>query len=113
MGEGAVEEDPYCLRFVSDQYKIQRMFERALEDKPRSSGFVPDRFVTFKMLEDLHNDEELDNHDLDEPNIWCNVYKQPKKLVKQIGDTNSLAPYLRLTLMCIRGQKERNRKIME
>ena len=48
MCEKAIENEPYSLKFVPDQYKAQEMFERAVEKKSWLLENVPDLFMTQK-----------------------------------------------------------------
>ena len=56
MCEKVVENEPYSLRFVPDQYKAQWMCERTIEEDSYNLKFVPDHFKTQKMCDDAVRD---------------------------------------------------------
>ena len=48
-----ISEDPFSLRYLSDQYKTQKMCDKAVEDCLGGLKFVPDWFVASKMIKKL------------------------------------------------------------
>ena len=45
-----ISDDPFSIRYVPDQYKIQQMCDKAVDDCLAALKFVPDWFVTNKMI---------------------------------------------------------------
>ena len=48
-----ISEDPFSIRYVCDQYKTPQMCDKALDDCLAALKFVPDWFVTSKIIEKL------------------------------------------------------------
>ena len=46
-------EDPFSIRYVPDQYKTQQMCHKAVDDCLAALKFVPNWFVTNKMIKKL------------------------------------------------------------
>ena len=63
MRDIVISEDPFSIRYVPDQYKTQQMSDDAVDDCLPALKFVPDWFVTSKMLEKLDNALHA-NHDI-------------------------------------------------
>ena len=63
MCDKVVSEDPFMLKYSLDRYKIQEMCDKAVNAFLPTLRFVPDRFVTYKMLEKL-DDALFTNDDI-------------------------------------------------
>ena len=48
-----IPEDPFSLRYLPDQYKTQKMCDKAVDDCLVALKFNPDLFVTSKMIKKL------------------------------------------------------------
>ena len=46
MCGGAVENEPYSLKFVPDHFKMQEICDKAVREDPYSLEFLPNWFVT-------------------------------------------------------------------
>ena len=79
MCERAIENEPYSLKFVPDQYKAQEMFERAVEKKSWLLENVPDWFMTQKQIKLGHDDAYCCN---DNKLIKCYEGNQKRKAQK-------------------------------
>ena len=49
-----VSKDPFMLKYCLDRYKAQEMCDKAVDDFVSRLKFVPDWFVTDKMIKKLH-----------------------------------------------------------
>ena len=49
----AISEDPFILAYCHDKYKTQRMWDEAVDDCLAALKFIPDWFVTSKMIKKL------------------------------------------------------------
>ena len=56
MCDKTISENPFSLRYVPDQYKTQQMCDKAVADCLTACKFVPDWFVTSKMIKKLFTD---------------------------------------------------------
>ena len=56
-----VSEDPFTLKYCPDKCKMQVMHDKAFDSCFVSSKFVPDWFVTNKMIEKLDSVIFYDN----------------------------------------------------
>ena len=56
MCDKTISGNPFSLRYVPDQYKTQQMCDKAVADCLTSFKFVPDWFVTSKMVKKLFTD---------------------------------------------------------
>ena len=50
MCGGAVENEPYSLKFVPDHFKMQEICDKAVREDPYSLEFLPNWFVTRKEV---------------------------------------------------------------
>ena len=50
MWDRIISDDPFWMRYVPDQYKHQQIFDKAVDDSLAVLKFVPDCFVTSKMI---------------------------------------------------------------
>ena len=61
MCDSIISEDPFSIRYVSDQYKTQQMCDEAVYGCLTALKFVPDWFLTSKIIKILfiafHADE--------------------------------------------------------
>ena len=48
-----VSEDSFSIRYVPDQYKTQKMFDKAVDDSLAALKLIPNWFVTSKMVKEL------------------------------------------------------------
>lgn len=76
MCEVVVLEFPHVLKFVSDQHKMQEMYEELLRGSCIYLRIILDLFVTAKVLKHHVNDKILDTDD--KFIIIFNGYKQCK-----------------------------------
>ena len=51
--ERIISDDPFSIRYASNQYKSQQTFDKALNDCLAAWKFIPDCFVTRKMIKIL------------------------------------------------------------
>ena len=49
-----VSEDPFLIVYCRDRYKTQRMCDEAVDDSLASLKFLPDWFVTSKMIKNFY-----------------------------------------------------------
>ena len=49
----AISKDPFMLAYCSDRYKTQRICGEAVDDCLAASKFIPDCFVTSKIIKKL------------------------------------------------------------
>ena len=63
MGDRFVYEDPFMLIYCPDRYKTQKTCKEAVNDCLGALKFIPDWFVTSKMIEKFH-DALLANDDI-------------------------------------------------
>ena len=61
MCNKAVDDSPWLLEYVTDQYKTKEMCDKAVKDNPFSMQFVPDWFVTkdcvYMWYDDYYDDD--------------------------------------------------------
>ena len=50
MCDKAISEDPFMLVYFPDKYKTQKTFDKAVDNCLAASKFIPDWFVTSKMI---------------------------------------------------------------
>ena len=50
MFDRIISVDPFLIRYVPDQYKTQQMCDKATDDCLAAFKFVPDWFLTSKMI---------------------------------------------------------------
>ena len=50
MWDRIISDDPFWMRYVPDQYKRQQIFDKAVDDSLAVLKFVPDCFVSSKMI---------------------------------------------------------------
>ena len=55
MCDSVVSEDTFLIVYCPDKYKSQRMCDEAVDNCLAALKFIPDSFVTCKMLEKLDN----------------------------------------------------------
>ena len=55
MCDKAVSEDPFHLKYGFDRYNTQGMCDTAVDDFLPALKFVPDWFVTGKIIKKLHD----------------------------------------------------------
>ena len=55
MCEKVFSEDPFLILFSPDKYETQRKCDEAVDDCLAALKYIPDWFVTSKMLEKFHN----------------------------------------------------------
>ena len=55
MCDKVVSKDLFMVVYCSDRYETQRICDEAVDDSPAALKFIPDWFVTSKMLEKLDN----------------------------------------------------------
>ena len=55
MCDSVVSEDTFLIVYCPDKYKSQRMCDEAVDNCLAALKFIPDLFVTCKMLEKLDN----------------------------------------------------------
>ena len=73
-----VSEDSFSIRYVPDQYKIQNMCDKAINDSLAALKLIPDWFVTIKMIQELFTALNADenilyfNEDSDNVIFSCN-----------------------------------------
>ena len=53
MSERVVSEDPFFIVYSFDRYKTQRMCDEAVDDSLVGLKFIPDLFVTSKMIKKI------------------------------------------------------------
>ena len=53
MCNRVISEDPFILVYCPDKYKIQIMCDEAVDDCLAALKFIPDGFVTSKMINKL------------------------------------------------------------
>ena len=53
MWNRVISEDPFILVYCPDKYKIQIMCDEAVDDCLAALKFIPDGFVTSKMINKL------------------------------------------------------------
>ena len=79
MHDKAVSEDPIMLKYCLNRHKTQKVWDKAVDDFLPAFVFVPDRFVTSKMIKKLHNalftDGEILFLDEDSGNVTFLVIK--------------------------------------
>ena len=75
MCERDVEEDPWLLECVLDQYKTQKMCDTAVSEDPYSLQYVPDWFLTQEQVKIWHDDDDYCNDEIVE---WYDDYKKRK-----------------------------------
>ena len=51
----AVSNDPFMLKYCLDRYKMQEMSHKSFDDFLPALKFVPDWFVTCKMIKKFYN----------------------------------------------------------
>ena len=54
MYDKVVSKDSLVLQYCHDRYKIQELCDKAVDDFLPALEFVPDWFVTSKMIKKLH-----------------------------------------------------------
>ena len=55
-------EDPFSLTYVPDQYKTQKICDKAIDDYLATLKFIPDWFVTNKMIKILFTSLYIDEN---------------------------------------------------
>ena len=55
MCDEAFSIDPFILKYYLDRYKSQEMCDKAVYNFLPTTTFIPDRFVTSKMIKKLYN----------------------------------------------------------
>ena len=53
MWNRVISEDPFILVYCPDKYKVQIMCDEAVDDCLAALKFIPDGFVTSKMINKL------------------------------------------------------------
>ena len=80
MCNSIICEDPFSLRYVSDQYKIQQKCDKAVDDCLAALKFAPDWFVTSKKIKTLfpalYDEENIPYLDEDSGNVVLFVMKR-------------------------------------
>ena len=56
MYNNAVSKDPLMLKYYLDRYKTKGMCDKAVDAFPSTLKFLPDWFVTSKMIKKLNDD---------------------------------------------------------
>ena len=51
----AVSNDPFMLKYCRDRYEGREMCDKPFDDFLPALKFIPDWFVTSKMIKKLHN----------------------------------------------------------
>ena len=87
MYDSVVSENPFMIVYCSNRNKTQRMCDEAVDDCLEALKFVPDWFVTSKML------EKINNASLDHDDIFC-FNKDFHKVTFITNQINVLAVYL-------------------
>ena len=63
MCDEPVEEDPYTLKFVPDNFKTQEMCDDVVWGDAFSLQYNPDYFVTQQQIKIWHDDDDYYNND--------------------------------------------------
>ena len=76
MSDKIFSDDPFSIKYVPDQYKTQQISDQAVHDCLAPSKFVPDWFVTSKMIKKrftaLYADENILYFNEDSRNVVFN-----------------------------------------
>ena len=82
MCESAVEEEPYTLDYLPNQYKTQEMCDAAVEKGPWLLEYVPNWFVT-KQVKLWHDDDDNDDDEIIEWYYGHQKQKAQKAKIKE------------------------------
>ena len=80
----ALKVDPWQLHDIPDQFKTQKICDKTVKDDLYSLQFVPDWFVTQQQLKIWHDDDDYCNDD--ELIEWYNGYQKRKAQKAQIKE---------------------------
>ena len=81
MCKKAVDDSPWLLQYVPDQYKTKEMYDNTVKDNPFSMQFGPDCFVTREwmwMCYDDYYDDDGDHWDDDDEDKFFEFKKLKK-----------------------------------
>ena len=59
MCDSFISEDCFAIRVVPDEYKTHQMFDEVAADFLAALKYVPDWFVTSKMIKKLLTDKQM------------------------------------------------------